>query len=149
LSPARPDLRIRRCTRTDLGAVLEIEERSFPDPYDREIFEQLLRSEPECFLVAEVQGAVLGYVAASARYGMVFSLAVSARHRRRGIGRSLMDKVLAQVLAHAERVILQVRASNTGAQELYRDLGFRAEGIVKRYYPGGEDALVMSLGRPT
>ena len=39
---------------------------------------------------------------------------------------------------------LEVRMSNTGAQELYRRFGFAPAGVRKDYYPEtSEDALVM------
>ena len=38
---------------------------------------------------------------------------------------------------------LEVRASSTGAQALYRTFGFVPAGMRKRYYDNEEDALVM------
>ena len=38
---------------------------------------------------------------------------------------------------------LEVRASNTAAQELYRQFGFAPAGVRKRYYENTEDAIVM------
>jgi hypothetical protein len=37
----------------------------------------------------------------------------------------------------------EVRASATGAQELYRGFGFAPAGVRKAYYEQGEDAVVM------
>ncbi len=145
LPEAEPSYHIRRCTEGDLDGVLKIEEESFPDPYDREIFSQLLLSEPGGFLVAGDGTEVLGYVASSARYGLIFSLAVSARRRREGIGRALMGAVLRYLSRGTERVSLQVRVGNSAAIDLYRQFSFREEGKVRRYYPDGEDALVMTL----
>ena len=106
---------------------------------------QLLGSEPEGFLVAEGDSGILGYVASSARYGLIFSVAVSGVSRRKGIGRTLMDAVIGYLRGRTKRVSLQVRVSNTAAIGLYRELSFREEGRVRRYYPDGEDALVMYL----
>ena len=142
---AEPSYRIRRCTDGDLDDVLRIENESFSDPYDRDIFSQLLRSEPEGFLVTEGEGDVLGYVASSARYGLIFSLAVSAAHRRKGIGWMMMDAALRYLRGRTPRVTLQVRVGNAAAIDLYRRFSFREEGTVRRYYPDGEDALVMTL----
>jgi ribosomal-protein-alanine N-acetyltransferase len=38
---------------------------------------------------------------------------------------------------------LEVRASNTAAQELYRWFGFVPAGVRKRYYENTDDAIVM------
>jgi hypothetical protein len=44
----------------------------------------------------------------------------------------------------AEQLTLEVRMSNTGAQDLYRRFGFVPGGARKAYYSdNGEDALVM------
>jgi ribosomal-protein-alanine N-acetyltransferase len=44
----------------------------------------------------------------------------------------------------ADALTLEVRASNTSAQALYRRFGFSAAGVRKGYYAdNGEDAIVM------
>ena len=140
-----PSYRIRRCRESDLEDILRIERESFSDPYDRETFSQLLLYEPEGFLVAEGDGGILGYVASSAHHGVIFSLAVSAGNRRRGLGRALMEEVIRYLRTETGQVTLQVRVGNSEAIHLYRRLSFREEGRVRRYYPDGEDALVMTL----
>jgi len=77
--------------------------------------------------------------------GVIVSLAVSASRRREGIGLALMDAVLRYLSRETERVSLQVRVGNSAAIGLYRQFSFREEGTVRRYYPDGEDALVMIL----
>lgn len=50
---------------------------------------------------------------------------------------------------HYQTVTLEVRYSNTIAQQLYRDLGFEKTGIKKRYYFGDhEDAIDMTYRIP-
>jgi [ribosomal protein S18]-alanine N-acetyltransferase len=145
LPESEPLYRIRTCREGDLDDVLTIEEETFTDAYDREIFSQLLTSEPQGFLVAADDSGVLGYVASSGRYGLVFSLAVSAAHRRRGIGQSLMVAVLGYLRGETKRVSLQVRVTNSAAIGLYHQFSFKEQGRIRRYYPDGEDALVMIL----
>ena len=41
--------------------------------------------------------------------------------------------------------MLEVRASNFGAQQLYEQLGFKKVGLRRRYYANGEDAILMNL----
>lgn len=135
--------RVRECVEEDLDAILEIENGSFSDPYDRDLFVQLLRSEPEGFLVAEGDRRVIGYAASSARYGLIFSLAVSPNFRSRGVGGALMDSVMRYLRGKTSRVTLQVRVSNSPAIALYRRFSFKDGGRLRRYYPDGEDALVM------
>jgi ribosomal-protein-alanine N-acetyltransferase len=54
--------------------------------------------------------------------------------------------LLAHVLAACpdRRVQLEVRASNQPARALYARAGFVVDGRRPRYYPDGEDAVLMS-----
>ena len=68
-------------------------------------------------------------------------------YRRIGIGESLMNAGIEQGrLRGARYVLLEVRASNSGAQSLYRKMGFRYVGRRRDYYRfPTEDALVMKF----
>lgn len=45
---------------------------------------------------------------------------------------------------NCEDITLEVRASNTPAQNLYKKFNFKKEGIRKGYYSdNGEDAIIM------
>lgn len=56
---------------------------------------------------------------------LVSNVVVDPAHRRRGIGRALMEEALAHVRSrNGHRIILQVRADNQAAVHLYRDIGF-------------------------
>ncbi|OPZ87923.1 MAG: ribosomal-protein-alanine N-acetyltransferase [bacterium ADurb.Bin429] len=75
------------------------------------------------------------------------TLAVRPECRRHGLGRRLMDGLLAEARRRgAEEVTLEVRAGNTPAQGLYASMGFLAVARRRGYYPdNSEDALVMRL----
>ncbi|QWW20742.1 ribosomal protein S18-alanine N-acetyltransferase [Schaalia sp. 19OD2882] len=75
----------------------------------------------------------------------VMSVGVAPAHRGRGIGRALVEDLLrAAREAGAERVFLEVRRSNEGAQHLYRAVGFKEIGRVARYFRNPvEDAVTM------
>jgi ribosomal protein S18 acetylase RimI-like enzyme len=88
-------------------------------------------------LVAEVEGAVVGFVTVLTRYrspepdddprehGFVSDLVVLAAHRGRGLGRSLLRAAEARAReAGALAVRLSVKAGNTGALALYSVEGF-------------------------
>jgi len=65
--------------------------------------------------------------------------------QRRGVGRMLMDALLAEAdRLGARRVLLEVAVDNGPAQKLYAGYGFEAVGIRRGYYqPSNTDALVM------
>jgi ribosomal-protein-alanine N-acetyltransferase len=99
------------------------------------------------FLVAEADGLVAGYVVAhcAADEGEILNLGVARAHRRRGVGRALVERVLAQLAARGVRVVyLEVRESNAGARRLYEALGFGEVARRARYYRRPvEDAVVL------
>ena len=96
----------------------------------------------------DTEGRIVGM--ASARLMVdethVIRLAVDEASRRRGIGRALLDGLVAWARErHAVAVLLEVRDGNVAARTLYADAGFEAEGRRPRYYPDGEDALLWRL----
>ena len=75
----------------------------------------------------------------------VVIIASRPSERRRGVGELLLIACLELALQQKSRVVtLEVRASNNAARSLYRKYGFQDAGVRKRYYSGGEDAVIMS-----
>ncbi len=140
------DFAIRKCRVEDLDKILEIERTSFPDPYDRSIFNHFLTIGPEGFLVAERYGRIIGYVIFTIQrnYGVIVSIAVSPDERRRGIGSKLMESALNELMRKVKTVELQVSVKNREAIEFYRKYSFQQREIWRAYYPNGEDAILMS-----
>ena len=93
----------------------------------------------------QVQGfAMASHTATTAELEAVVT---ASTYRRRGIGRALVDTVVAwaRELA-AERLLLEVRASNGDALRLYARHGFTQDGVRKGYYCSPEeDAVLLSL----
>ena len=73
--------------------------------------------------------------------GWVTTLAVSPDYRRRGIALALLRKCERELAMPAMR--LSVRASNESAICLYEAHGYQVVDRWKKYYAGGEDALVL------
>jgi ribosomal-protein-alanine N-acetyltransferase len=130
---------IRRFEHKDLNDLLRIEAQAFPkSSYTAEMFLQFHQVLSDTFLVLEDR-KVLGYVIFR-RDGHVISLAVDPAHRRRGIGRHLMNACETKCLSH--RLLVEVREGNKVAQRFYGRLGFRVKSRIPLYY-GTEDALIM------
>lgn len=72
-------------------------------------------------------------------------VAVSTAWRGRGLGRFLLRALHREAAArNIHRIILEVRASNTPAQQLYLAEGYRKVNIIKNYYRQPiEDAWLM------
>jgi ribosomal-protein-alanine N-acetyltransferase len=91
----------------------------------------------------------MGFAVASLLEGLaeLETIAVAPERRRRGLARQLFLVLMAELhTAGAREFILEVRASNHPALELYRSLGFAESGRRPRYYHDPvEDAVLMSL----
>jgi len=124
---------------------MEIEKESFKDPYSKFTFFILHTLYPKGFLVAELEGKIVGYVSLVkfGRRASLISIAVAKDFRRKGIGEKLLKKVLLDL--KVDKVTLEVRVSNLAAINLYKKMGFKEVKIIKGYYSDGEDALKMEL----
>jgi len=143
---------LRDMRREDLPAVLDIERRSFPQPWSRVFFEKEF-STPFARLVVAVEEheprpLVVGYTCRWRVTDEVHLLNVAVHPERRGCGygRELVSAVITEAGAVGARaVFLEVRAGNVVARRLYRRLGFRDLGVRRSYYGPGQDAIVMEL----
>ncbi|MCU0492738.1 MAG: ribosomal protein S18-alanine N-acetyltransferase [Chloroflexaceae bacterium] len=79
----------------------------------------------------------------------VTTIAVDPQHRGRSVGELLLVGLIDSAMQlRAPMLTLEVRVSNTAAQNLYLKYGFRPQGTRPRYYTdNGEDALVMWTDR--
>jgi [ribosomal protein S18]-alanine N-acetyltransferase len=150
---------IRPLSYSDLPAVIAIERRAFSAAWSLPMF-VLELSKPSSICLAAIEhgrtvgagGELVGYLIC-ARYEDAWHLmnvAVDPARRREGIGRALVEELIARAGQDASYT-LEVRVSNTAAIALYESYGFRRVGTRRRYYSdNGEDAVIMwrSLGEP-
>jgi [ribosomal protein S18]-alanine N-acetyltransferase len=136
-------------TTADIENVIAIERASFQFPWSTRFFLDELQVACARSILAEVEGRIAGYVLFWLLPDEVdiHNIAVHPDFRRQGIGRLLLEQVVAAARGQERlRVTLDVRFSNAPAQNLYRSFGFVTRGVRKGYYSdNGEDALVMAL----
>ncbi|GAA0387837.1 ribosomal protein S18-alanine N-acetyltransferase [Micromonospora gifhornensis] len=99
-------------------------------------------------IATDDDGTVLGYAGlavAPPDEAWVQNIAVRRDAQRRGIGRLLLEELLAEAARRDLRaVLLEVAADNAPAQRLYAGYGFEPIGVRRGYYqPSNTDALVM------
>lgn len=152
------EISIARMTEHDLLEVVEIEESSGLSRWGwAAYYAELQGSNKDLMLVARVANAeqrrgsprLAGYIVG--RLGAdelhINNVAVRESYRRRGIGRELLDRILAE----GKRVgvpcaFLELRAGNSAALILYEKCGFQLTARRNRYYSDPvEDALVMII----
>jgi ribosomal-protein-alanine N-acetyltransferase len=141
---------IRRAMPSDIAAIVAIEKDSFIDPWEQSVFLEALTYYPSTYFVAVCDGAVVGFVVGGLEdtgeniYGHLCNFGVTPRYRRQGIAKLLLNRVEHQFrLELATGVQLEVRVSNTVAQQFYRRMGYRDVFGIEHYYANGEDAIVM------
>jgi ribosomal-protein-alanine N-acetyltransferase len=141
-------IRVRNAKPYDMNTVLDIEKFCFPDPYPMSLLSRLYFTHPEGFLVAEVDGKVVGYLIGTLRWGAsghVMAIGVYPEYRKRGVGTALMVQILDILrMSGARSARLEVRKSNNAAQLFYQKLGFKLGEEIPHYYEDGETAIVMS-----
>ena len=136
----------------DLPSVMEIETRSFPNPWHESAFRGEIQHRPISFPLVILHNAldrVIGYIVfwLIGEEAQINNIAIHPDFRRLGIGEQVLWQVIGQLRSSgAAMVTLEVRPSNIGAQTLYRKLGFAMIGIRKGYYTNPpEDAFVLAL----
>lgn len=138
---------IREATAEDLDDVAAIERTVFNDPWSRRSFAGLVDVPQVSFLVATMDGSVIGYavVLVAATESELANLAVSRLVQRQGVGRQLLDAACRNASQRGcTEMFLEVRDSNEAARRLYGAAGFEAIGRRVRYYARPvEDAIVM------
>ena len=145
-------LTLHPMTLEDVADVAALERRCFPDPWSADSFLAEVERKPEIghsLVLRDPAGdlaayAVVWFIVDEIHIG---NIAVSPDLRGRGLGRRLLEHILAEGRARSMAfATLEVRPSNRPAVSLYRSLGFRKVAVRKNYYHNDrEDAHVLAL----
>ena len=127
--------------------VAELEKICFSDPWSEKSVASELNNPLSCWLVAEEDGLVAGYVGSQTVIDEsdMMNVAVHPDHRRKGIAEALVVELVEALKKRESHCLtLEVRASNEPAKALYEKLGFAQVGLRKNYYRNPkEDALIL------
>ena len=130
-----------------VDAVAALELQCFSDPWPREAIASELENPLSLWLVAEKDGAVIGYVGSQTvpDEADMMNLAVSPAARRQGVASALVRELVTRLQSKGViSLTLEVRASNGPAVRLYDGFGFMQVGRRKNYYfHPTEDALIL------
>ncbi|MHA7834066.1 MAG: ribosomal protein S18-alanine N-acetyltransferase [Algiphilus sp.] len=150
--PVAHDVRLLPMAAEHLDAVHAIERVSQPHPWSRGMFTDCLKAGYSGWVLEDAEQEILAFTLSSLAMdeAHLLNLAVAPHARGRGLGNRLLTHVLSQARhAEARCMLLEVRASNRSAIQLYSESGFVVLARRPRYYPvragAREDALVMSF----
>jgi ribosomal-protein-alanine N-acetyltransferase len=134
----------------DVARVADLERTLFaPTAWTPETFWSELAAPDRWYVVLEDGPELLGYAGlmVGGAEADVQTIAVAPSAQGRGLGRVLLDALVAEAARRgATTLLLEVRADNTSAIRLYAGRGFERIALRRGYYqPGDADALVMRL----
>ncbi len=144
---------VREFTHEDIPLIAELESQLFPsDAWPLAMFyAEYFQPDTRRYLAALAGGQIVGYcgLMCLGQTADIQTIAVVPAWEGRGIGRELMRLMLQDARSRGAReVLLEVRADNPRAQELYERAGFSRIHVRKKYYRDGVDAWVMRLEFP-
>lgn len=138
---------IRTMQSEDLKQVVWLEKQIFSRPWSEQSIGDALKRQDTIYLVAEMDGAVQGYLGiwCTAEEGDLCNMAVAGDARRQGIATELLMAGMNDCREKGlKRILLEVRASNEPAKQLYARHGFVSIGVRRGYYTEpSEDAVIM------
>ncbi len=129
-----------------------------PENYPEGFFRTVFAECPSAFIVAEIDGIIIGYTMGRiesglslfsifhrAKKGHTVSIAVTPEWRRKGIATRLINESTTAMKNNgANELFLEVRMSNTAAVGLYESLGFKIVKELRHYYRDMEGAYLMA-----
>jgi ribosomal-protein-alanine N-acetyltransferase len=141
---------IRPLTLEHLPEVLHLNLRCFRngDNYTKHTFEYLL-NEPRTlsYRVVTPEDKLVGFafvMVNDAAAAHLTTIGVAPEHRRRKIAARLLEYVEDSLRKReVATLMLEVRVSNTSAQDLYRRTGYIVVQRIGKYYNNGEDCFLM------
>ncbi len=138
---------IRKAMGTDVSDLSGLAERSM-GPHQTISFSEEMAHARTRLWVAEGPTGLVGYLLAWSVAGEteILEVAVDPSMRRQGIGKALLQRLVAEARGTGDcRLLLELRASNSGALALYKGMGFEECGQRRNYYKNPtEDAVLMT-----
>lgn len=138
---------IERMQPEDVERVVELDQMCFPLPWSEGAYNTEVRNPSAYYIVARAQGKIVGYA------GMwlimdeahITTVGVDPEFRGRKVGERVLINILDEAIHRgARRATLEVRRTNSIAQNLYHKYNFHTVAIRKGYYTDNdEDAFVM------
>ncbi len=140
---------MRTMNYSDLKQVINIEKKSYPHPWTIGIFRDCIRVGYNAWVMI-LDENIIGYgiVMLSPGEAHILNICIDPDYQGKSLGRYLLRHLVKKSQqTDIDMVLLEVRRSNTNAQQLYVSEGFHELGVRKAYYPaddGREDAIILA-----
>ena len=141
-----------------LEQLLNIEKACFSSVWSEQQIQQQLSNTHSLNFALYSQQQMVGFIFFKALFedAEILQIAIKPSHQNEGFGQLLIEQSLAFMKSlkrtqPIERILLEVRSSNTPAIHLYKKIGFSLDGVRKNYYPAEnkgevkEDAHLYSV----
>lgn len=131
----------------DIEGVAKIEKECFSVPWSQQAFIDEMKVEGSVSIVAKCGDTVCGFINGRLAVDEFYmnNIAVTEDFRRQSIADKLLFALEVTLGESAKLITLEVRASNTIAQNLYAKNGYEKVGTRKNFYEKPtEDAVLMT-----
>ena len=133
---------IRYFVMRDMDQIMKVEQTSFSCPWTEEDFQQARCRNGVGIYVVEHGDKVIGYLVYQChkKYIDILSMAVGPDWRSRGVGRKLLEKMIAKLSPNGRtRIKLVVRETNLGCHLFLKALHFKASKVLRHYYEDSDE----------
>ena len=136
---------IVRAENNHLKEIAIIENQSFDRPWSLQSFLSEFSNKASSNWVYMKNNKVIGYL-----FGWkidcdyhINNIAVDLLERRKGIAEKMIDNIIFNF--KIKNIHLEVSRLNSNAINLYEKIGFHKNGLRKRYYHNGSDAILYKM----
>ena len=145
--PAPVGVKFRAMNQLDLVPAFAIEKAAYgKEAWTMAQFKEEFAGKERMYVAGEFAGELIAYAGVLNLAGTadVLTITVADGHRRKGIGRELLRRLIDWCRTQkCEAIMLEVRVGNIDAIPLYESFGFIEISRRKDYYGPGKTAIVM------
>ncbi len=145
--PAPAGVKFRPLTQLDLVPAFAIEKSAYgKEGWTMAQLKEEYGGKDRMYVAGEFAGELIAYAGVVNLAGIadVLTLTVAESHRRKGIGREMLRRLIDWARTQkCEAIMLEVRVGNGEAIPLYESFGFIEISRRKDYYGAGKTAIVM------
>ena len=141
------EITVKKAEQCHVPQIAEIERNCIPQPWSEAAFAAALEDEKAVTLAAFCGDVLCGFITGVYLLDTadIYSVAVSENHRKKGVGKFLLEEFFSALPDDVQAVNLEVRESNIPAIKLYEKTGFQSVGLRKNFYSDPrENAVLMT-----